>query len=971
MSEIIPTTTPTPAAVATSSLFPSSPIPVTPQGAPVSTDPLTSMKASVTSQLKAQNAPQTDIDKAMGLIDDQWGNYQYEQSNQGVGNTGFGKTMINNAIDSQTQTPGTFAAQPSTTSGVLMPENTSDTGASGVGKMAVNTLSDAWSMGTSLVGLLNPASWPKVVGNILKDPISLAGPAIEQGFYGGMNAISDLINGQPGKAWEDLGNGTQKALISLGNHPVMSILGPLATLEGLGEATDLATNADKAVPGIAGTAQEGTYEGTTVPAQSLFKSNIYNAANLVSESIAHPIQAIGGIASNITDSFSKAYQSFSKSGTNAAFRTSLAKVVGSFNAINGIDDVINSRPDYQALYQQLTALRDEAAKTGVTTDNLSGFIKDLTGESSPEFADLIQKRDIFGQSIKDGIPSITLYSNVVGNTLRELAEQNGFRTPTELRDTMVSQGTDLSGGAKDFYEKNLNDQNGRPIPVDSTPVISAYDDFLNRTNPNTSPDENITLRNQRDELVLRQALTEAGGNLTKASDIIQQKFGGLLSPENYISNFDRVGESTGVSPEDIRTVNWNKIDSSYYRGLSASGLKSVTSRFVGEMEDMNKSGPILSASNDILKPAINKSLQDAVNGVNPGGWKAVQSADALWAKFKTDAAKFGLEGGDASKVSNLVFGDWEGFKQSFPQLVPKAQQMKMAEIISKSTDIDHTTGQASINVQKLGDLIAENQDILGPELSNQLSSVVRANQLARTISDAKDLQVKNLEETMKGVKETGTAAPADRVDFEMKARNIQSLDDLNNFSQSSGLSPEEIGKTAVYSIVNEVASKLKTNTGFTLEDASTALKEFNKLGGGSEAQAVIQQMFPDTVNADGTTVPNPIRQTMTNLEDLVKQANTAAKKGTITRAINVSIGSLLGLTGHVFMGIGFLRRGITSGAKKEIDAGGIGTATTEGFPAPIKEPGIISRTATNLKSAATSRNAKIGAVAASVNNSNQ
>ena len=67
----------------------------------------------------------------------------------------------------------------------------------------------------------------------------------------------------------------------------------------------------------------------------------------------------------------------------------MGKVVGSFNAINGIDDVINARPDYQAMYQQLTALRDEAAKTGVTTDNLSGFIKDLTRKSSPEFADLL------------------------------------------------------------------------------------------------------------------------------------------------------------------------------------------------------------------------------------------------------------------------------------------------------------------------------------------------------------------------------------------------------------------------------------------------------------------------------------------------------------------------------------------------------------------------------------------------------
>jgi hypothetical protein len=963
-----PTNTPSPSAVATSSIIPSSPIPATPQGAPVSTDPLDSMKASITSQLKAQNAPQSDIDKAMGLVDDQWGNYQYEQANQGVAGTGFGKTMINNAIDSGTQTAGTFAAAPQTTAGVLMPENTSDVGVSGVGKAAANTLSDAWSMGTSLIGLLNPASWPTVVGNILKDPMSLAGPAIEQGFYGVNNAISDLISGQPNKIWGDLDEGTQKALISLGNHPVMSILGPIAAMEGLGEATDLATDAEKTIPGTEGT----PYAGYTTGAQTLAKTSMYNAANLVSQSIAHPIQAISDISKGVTDSFTNAYQQFSKSGTNAAFRASLSKVVGSFNAVNEIDDVINARPDYQAIYQQLTALRDEAAKTGITTDNLSGFIKDLTSKSSPEFADLIQKRDIFSQSIKDGIPSITAYSNVIGNTLREMAEQNGFRTTAEMKDAMMNQGLSLSVDAKGFYEKNLNDKAGNPISVDSTPAINAYNDFIKRTNPSTSADENVTLRNQRDELVLRQALSEANGNLKKASDIIQKKFGGLRSSDNYTSPIEGVSVPEGMSPDSLRSINWSKIDSSYYQGLSASGLKAVSSRFQNlDIAKMGKSGAIGKAYGDIIEPAINQALKDAVNSVNPSGWKAVQSADALWAKFKTDAAKFGLEGGDPSKVSSLVYGDWDAFKQAFPQLVPKAQQMKVGDIISESTDVDHTTGQASINVQKLGDQIADNQNILGPELSNQLSSVVRANQLAQTISDAKDLQVKNLEEKMREAKETAIAAPADRVAFELKARGIQSLDDLNKLSQSSGLSPEELGKTAVYSIVNEVASKPKTNTGFTIEDASTALKEFDKLGGGSQAQDVIKQMFPDTTNADGTVIPNPIRQTIDGLQKLVDQASATAKRHFITRAVNLAIGSLLGFTGHVFMGIGFLRRGVTSGAKDKADFGGIKTATTEGFAPPAKESGIISKGKTNIKTAITSRNAKIGAVAANVKNSAQ
>ena len=177
--------------------------------------------------------------------------------------------------------------------------------------------------------------------------------------------------------------------------------------------------------------------------------------------------------------------------------------------------------------------------------------------------------------------------------MREIAEQNGFRTPTELRDTMVSQGTDLSGGAKDFYERNLNDKAGNPISVDTTPAINVYDSFIKRTNPSTSVDENVTLRNQRDELVLRQALSEANGNLTKASKIIQEEFGGLRSSDNYTSPLEGVSVPEGMNPDSLRSINWSKIDSSYYQPLSASGLKAVSSRFQNlDIAKMGKSSVI-------------------------------------------------------------------------------------------------------------------------------------------------------------------------------------------------------------------------------------------------------------------------------------------------------------------------------------------------------------------------------------------
>ena len=967
-----PTNTPSPSAVATSSIIPSSPIPATPQGAPVSTDPLDSMKASITSQLKAQNAPQSDIDKAMGLVDDQWGNYQYEQANQGVAGTGFGKTMINNAIDSGTQTAGTFAAAPQTTAGVMMPVNPGDTGIGGVGKMAANAVSDTWGIATSLAGLLNPLNWPKVVGSILSDPASLVGPFWEQEFYGANNAISDLISGQPGKIWSDLDNGTQKAVISFMNHPVSSILAPMMLLEGVGDVTDLATDAEKTIPGTKGT----PYEGYTTSAQTLARTSIYNAANFVSESIAHPIETINNVASGLYNPVKGIFSNMTKSGLQATVKASLAKIVGSYSGIDGIDKIISTRPDYSSLYAQLGELKDAANEAGPTTEQLSGFLKNLQGNVPPEFADLIRQRDILGQSIINGKVSMQKFGVVSANTLREIAESRG-KTTDEMKDSMMNQGLSLSGDAKGFYEKNLNDKAGNPIPVDSTPAINAYNDFIKRTNPSTSADENVTLRNQRDELVLRQALSEANGNLTKASNIIQEKFGGLRSSDNYTSPLEGVSVPEGMSPDSLRSINWSKIDSSYYQGLSASGLKAVSSRFQNlDIAKMGKSGAIGKAYGDIIEPAINQALKDAVNSVNPSGWKAVQSADALWAKFKINAKRFGLEGGDASKVSDAVFaegkalpitdikspGNWNTFKQAYPDLVGQAQQLRLSQILADAIDPHESTGEATLDVDKLGNSVADNMRILDPSDIKNLNGVIQANQFGNGIIESGKATAKSLADQMQTVKESSGISPSDNVAFEMKARNVGSLKQLQQLSAESGLSAEDIGKTAVYSIIQEASSKISNNTGFTIEDAKTILGEFDKIGQGADSQLVIDQMFPKTNGS------NAIRQTIDDTRALVNEAGNLSGKRWYSRAISLAIGGILGATGHTFMGIGFLRRGITSGAKTDIDVGGIKTATTEGFEPPVKPPGIVSKTASGASKVVKAGGLGIGSIIQSAQN---
>lgn len=859
------------------------------------TDYLTNVVNSVTGQLKAQGAPQSDIDNATNTIYGAYGKYTQAQQDQQSG--GFGSGTAANSILGQGVPASQYAASPQAQSGVILPDQSANL-VSVAGHALVNSVSDAWDIGK---GLINMVSHPiQTVEQLWKDPTSLAGPALQQLGYGIFGAVGDLAEGKTDQAASTAWQGVQKALIAFGNHPLSSIIAPVYGAEGLSSVVDAISHPMDAVADVAARAQSAS------TFLQLAKDDPIGAGKYLTTSLLGPFQKV--VQNGIDNSFAGRMQA----------------ITGSLKAASAIDDTIASNPDQATWMAQL--------------QKTAGAIKDNTGDAtallphvqalgegvSSEFTSMIAQRDALLQLAKNAGDNIGDFSLNSAKTLLDNAQTAGFKTSTELAETEAQRASAMKGTAQGLYNANLVGPSGAPIPVDATPIIDAYPEFLDRVNQAASPEELDQLRAQQQELIFRQSYAESGGNEGLALRIAKDKYGmGFDGP--------------------------NLTNPDYYRGMTANGLAGLRDRFVSQMEGMNAPTQITSAFNDILKSQFDQARDTAVESVNPQGLKNVQQADAYYARYRTMQEQYGVGKSDPQTVANNIYKDWNNFSQTeSPDIVMKAQQLKASQILSDAMETDAITGKTSVNVQKLFDGIAKNQNILGPELSTQLQGIVDANQKMSLVQDA----IKQQAATLTTASESAAKIPQDQVEFENQVRGIKSLADVKAISKASGLTPEELGKTAINSIYEEYKGKFGTASGqkLNLAEVKPMLADWNKIGGGTETASVIKEMFPDGPNGE----PNPIRQSFSDLQKLSDDYDkaTGGKKTAIGRAMNVGIGGLFAAIGHLWMGMGFLRRA-TVGLGGDADAASItgegeaGTATT-----PPTDNSLIGKVKSKISSGA-------------------
>lgn len=663
-----------------------------------------------------------------------------------------------------------------------------------IGNIFSNAISDIPAIAHGVVQLIDPRNWGAILSGLVKGASNITGETV--------GAISDgLTTGN----WSRLGQDTQKATITIGNHPLQSLLGLDGALDatsfGVGAARDAALAASDPAINFSDT-PTGQMIARTLLKVQVTKANIANLFAHQTTLTEHAVQ-LADLSKQLADanneytSKANTLDSIKQQYADAATKLSEAK-----------NEVANSIGEDKITKQQgLDAAQEQFDK--ITQDTLNA-----------------QKEAQVSADNRS-----TLLDKIENETHQQAANQKG---EAALKSGLGNQEDNLEGAVSDHVSKSFDEQSELykqtlgNAKISSDTIIKGLEDYKNKLRDSSKRDSVPLAQAAIDELKLRDIVNSA----TNEQDLYKKLSDSGVDPKKW----------ENLNPEQLKqeytpltSENFKQVRNSLYDGISRKANETSEYQY-----------------NSTVKPAFDKAFGDAIKDqYGSDRLDSIKQIDKAWANLKNNPL---FKDGTTITLDKIT-KDWNDFARSVgktPGGSALIEQIRNFAAERVMTNAEDSLKQGTFDYSKIVKGVDKYENVLGKTLSDRL---LQTAQDYKNLEDRRALNDQALKENTKSLKESlnekkteinktrqsiikestekiaektekikqitttankiasdAKAIGGDKPDFLNSIQKIDSPEKLTEFLNKTGKSAEEIGSVVLQKEMSPIDEAFKNAT---------------------------------------------------------------------------------------------------------------------------------------------------------------
>jgi len=682
-----------------------------------------------------------------------------------------------------------------------------------IGSMFANAISDIPAVASGAVQLLEPWKYPAIAKGLVNSAKNITEETA--------GAISDgLKTGN----WSRLGQDVQKAEITIGNHPLQSVLG----FEGALSASKFA----------AGAARDSVIAASD--------PNVPFEHTPTGQAIKGTIDSINNTKNNIV----KLFEHQTTLTEHAQQLNELAKQ--SIEQNKAYTDAKNTVESFQEnIAEQQAKLSDLKTQVESASSEDKANLQEQLNQNQAQMDQAIQDHISAQKDLQTAQDKITqLYTDKVNEVNQETANQ---MAETRLKSGFDSQETNLNDSVANFarnaYEREsgLYKENLGNAQINSDTIVKGLEDYKDALRNVSKRDSVPYAQGAIDELKLR--------------DIVNS------SPDEKVL-YKRLNES-GIDPKKWENLNPDQLHQEYPPLTSENFKQTRNALYEGISRKANETSEY--QYNNTVKPAFDKAFADAVREqYGSERVDTIRKIDEAWANLKSNP----LFDKDAKLSFDKIVKNWSDFSKSVSkvpggeEMISRIQNFAAERVLANS---ENPLKPGTFDYNKILKGLDKYENVLGDQLTTRLLRVAQDNkileeeqalrtqqlkdqkaQLKQSIKE-KVNELKKTKETVikeatkkaaetketvasikaaaKKVESDARDVGADKPDFIKNVQAIDSPEKLQEFLNKSGKTAPELGAVVMRNVFSPVADAVESKD-FDPKMIGDALDKIDKLGKG-------------------------------------------------------------------------------------------------------------------------------------------